>query len=424
MSIVADAERMVLGAMMLHRDTVTDVTEILTGTDFHQPKHELIFDAIAELSIHGEPVDATTVGDQLAKDLERAGGRAYLFDLTGSVSTAGSGTYYADIVRKASVTRRVRTIGARLTDLPETDDALDLVEAARAELDTLAIREAGETTNTNDIYDAIADLERPPGTATPWRDLNDVIAGWKPGALYIIGARPGVGKSVVGAGALIDMARRGSSAILFSLEMSKSELYHRLLANVGSVDMGRIQHRSLGLPDHEKIAKAAAHIAQLPLTVDDRGAIKVAQIRSKVRTMQRHREVGLVIVDYLQLMTGVGRRVENRQQEVSDMSRALKLLAKEMHVPVLALSQLKRTATAGPDRRPQMDDLRESGSLEQDADVVILLHRDSDAAPDVLEMLIAKNRHGPADRVIRLSWEGHYSRATDYLPTAFKRNAS
>jgi len=424
MSIVADAERMVLGAMMLHRETVADVTEILNGPDFHQPKHELIYDAIAELSIRGEPVDATTVGDQLAKDLERAGGRAYLFELTGSVSTAGSGTYYADIIRRASVTRRVRTIGARLTDLPEQDDALDLIEAARAELDTLAIREAGEATNTNDIYDAIADLERPPGTATPWRDLNDVIAGWKPGALYIIGARPGVGKSVVGSGALLDMARRGSSAVLFSLEMSKSELYHRLLANVGSVDMGRIQHRTLGAPDHEKIAKAAAHIAKLPLTVDDRGAIKVAQIRSKVRTMQRHGEVGLVIVDYLQLMTGVGKRAENRQQEVSDMSRALKLLAKEMHVPVVALSQLKRTATAGADRRPQMDDLRESGSLEQDADVVILLHRDSDAAPDVLEMLIAKNRHGPADRVIRLSWEGHYSRATDYLPTAFERNAS
>lgn len=424
MSIVADAERMVLGAMMLHRETVTDVVEILTGTDFHQPKHELIFDAITALSIHGEPVDATTVGDQLAKDLERAGGRAYLFELTGSVSTAGSGTYYADIVRKASVTRRVRTIGARLTDLPEQDDALDLVEAARAELDTLAIREAGETTNTNDIYDAIADLERPPGTATPWRDLNDVIAGWKPGALYIIGARPGVGKSVVGAGALIDMARRGSSAVMFSLEMSKSELYHRLLANVGSVDMGRIQHRTLGTPDHEKIAKAAAHIAKLPLNVDDRGAIKVAQIRSKVRTMQRKGEVGLVIVDYLQLMTGVGRRAENRQQEVSDMSRALKLLAKEMHVPVLALSQLKRSNTQAPDRRPQMDDLRESGSLEQDADVVILLHRDSDAAPDVLEMLIAKNRHGPADRAIRLSWEGHYSRVSDYLPTAFERDAS
>jgi len=288
----------------------------------------------------------------------------------------------------------------------------------------LAIRETGETTSTNDLYDAIADLERQPGTPTPWRDLNEIIAGWKPGAFYVIGARPGVGKSVVANAAMLDMARRGSPAIMFNLEMSKSEVYHRLLAAVGSVDMGRIQHRTLGNPDHEKIAKAAAHIAKLPLTVDDRGAIKVAQIRSKVRTMQRRGEVGLVIVDYLQLMTGSGKRTENRQQEVSDMSRAMKLLAKEMAVPVVALSQLKRTAAAGPDRRPQMDDLRESGSLEQDADVVLLLHRDAERAPDVLEMLVAKNRHGPADRVLRLSWEGHYSRATDYLTTPFERNAS
>jgi len=424
MTVVADAERMVLGAMMLHREAVTDCAEMLTGPDFQHPRHELIFDAISRLALRGEPVDATTVGDELAGDLERAGGRSQLFDLTGCVVTASSGPYYAEIVRAASVTRRVRLIGARMVELPDQDDALDLVEAARAELDKLAIGQAGEPSTTDDLYAAIDDLERPPGTATPWRDLNEIIAGWKPGAFYVIGARPGVGKSVVANAALLDMARRGSTALMFNLEMSKSEIYHRLLASVGSVDMGRIQHRTLGKPDHERIAKAAAHIATLPLHVDDRGSIKVAQIRAKVRTMQRQGPVGLVIVDYLQLMTGSGKRSENRQQEVSDMSRAMKLLAKEMQVPVVALSQLKRTAAAGPDRRPQMDDLRESGSLEQDADVVLLLHRDADRAPDVLEMLIAKNRHGPADRGIRLAWEGEYSRATDYLPTQFERSAS
>ena len=423
MTILANAERMVLGAMMLHREIVFECTEILTGPDFHQPRHELIFDAITALSVRGVSVDAITVGDELAGELTRIGGSAYLFELTGAVSTAASGPYYADIVRKASVTRRVRIIGARLTDLPDQDDALDLVEAARAELDTLAIRETGESSREDDIYDAIADLERPPGVSTPWAALNEIIAGWKPGAFYVIGARPGVGKSVVANAALLDMARRGSGAVMFNLEMSKSEIYHRLLSSVGSVDMGRIQHRNLLKDDHEKIAKAAAHIALLPLTVDDRGSIKVAQIRSKVRTMQRKGNLGIVIVDYLQLMTGTGKRTENRQQEVSDMSRAMKLLAKEMHVPVVALSQLKRTSTTSPDRRPQMDDLRESGSLEQDADVVILLHRDPEKAPDVLEMLVAKNRHGPADVPVQLYWEGRYSRATDYL-TTYERNAS
>ena len=424
MTVLHDAERMVLGSMMLHREVITDCSELLTGADFHQPRHELIFDAILSLSARGMPADAITVGDELGADLGRAGDLTYLLELTGAVPTASSGPFYADIVRKASTSRRVRAIGARMADLPEQDDPLELVEAARAELDTLSIREVGEGTPEDDLYAAIGDLERSPGTPTPWRDLNDVIAGWKPGAFYVIGARPGVGKSVIANAALLDMARRGTRSVMFNLEMSKSEIYHRLLANVGSVDMGRIQHRTLAKADHEKIAKAASHIATLPLTVDDRGSINVAQIRSKVRTLQRKGELGLVVVDYLQLMSS-GKRTENRQQEVSDMSRAMKLLAKEMQVPVVALSQLKRPNAMAQARRPQMDDLRESGSLEQDADCVILLHRDPDGAPDVLEMLVAKNRHGPADRAIRLAWEGHYSRASDYNTiNAYERAAS
>ena len=411
-TVLDDAERRVLGSMLIRPHSITDVAEILEPADFLQPRHETIAAAIITMHAAGEPVDAVTVADHLGGEVSRVGGAVYLHELVQAVATAANAGYYADIVRKAAVTRRVHAIGARIAAMPEADDPLEVVEAARAELETLAVREAGESTPEDDLFQAIEDLESEPGTPTPWRDLTDVLAGWKRGGFYIVGARPGVGKSVIANAAVLDMARRGKRGVMFNLEMSKSEVYHRLLACVGSVDMGRIQHRKLNSADWQKVSQAQKHLAGLPLVVDDRATIRVAQIRSKVRTMQRHAEVGLVVVDYLQLMQAGG-RVESRQQEVSQMSRALKLMAKELQVPVVALSQLNRNAAAGVDRMPQMSDLRESGSLEQDADVVLLLHRDPLNAPDRLQMLVAKNRHGPSDRVVNLTWQGEFARAVD-----------
>ena len=416
MSVTLDAERMVLGAMLLHPDAIGDCAEILTGADFQSPHHELIFDAVMALAGRGEPADSLTVADELGADVKKlSGGAAYLFELTGLMPYAGNAGYYADIVHRAALLRRITTVGTRMVELGQANsdaDALDVLDAARAELDGLAVREVGESSTEDDVYQAIADLDAPPGVPTPWHELNEIITGWRPGGFYIVGARPAVGKSVIANEALLNMARRGKRAVMFNLEMSKSEIYHRMLCNVGSVDMGRMQHRRLNQAEYGDVAKAAKHISGLPLTVDDRGAIKVAQIRAKVRNLQRREDVGLVVVDYLQLMTGT-RRSENRQQEVSEMSRALKLLAKELQVPVLALSQLKRPDGRAADHQPQMSDLRESGSLEQDADVIVLLHRDPDQ-PDSMDLLVAKNRHGPADRIVTLMWEGHYSRVSDY----------
>ena len=409
--MTTDAERVTLGSILISSAALADCSEILEPSDFHHPRHEAIFAAALALASRGEVVDAVTVADELGAEVTKIGGAVYLHELVSVVPTAANGGYYADIVRKDSVRRRVKTIGERIATLPDADDPLEVVEAARGELEALAVREAGESTPETDLFQAIDDLERDPGTATPWHDLNEVLAGWKDGALYIVGARPGVGKSVVANAALLDMARRGKRALMFNLEMSKSEVYHRLLSSVGSIDMGRIQHRRLNPADWQRLTKAQAHIAALPLAVDDRGTIRVAQIRSKVRTIQRREPVGLVIVDYLQLMK-LGRKVENRQQEVSEMSRALKLMAKELQVPVVALSQLNRGAV-GPERMPQMSDLRESGALEQDADAVLLLHRDLERDPDALQILVAKNRHGPNDRVVRLAWEGQYARVSD-----------
>lgn len=409
---MSDHEKVVLGSMMLAPVVIDEVVEILTGRDFHQPKHEQIFDAIAGLHADRKPVDALSVNSVVGT----VASLAYLHELTGAVSVAASAGYYAERVRDESILRRVANVGTSLQALgakgaDSADSALDVVNAARAELDALVTGE-DVATPESDLFAAIEDLEGDPGVPTPWRDLTEVLAGWKPGALYICGARPGVGKSVIANAALLDMARRGKRAAMFNLEMSKSEIYHRLLASVGNIDMGRIQHRNLNAADWERISKAKAHLLTLPMEVDDRGSIRVAQIRSKVRTLQRRGDLGLVIVDYLQLMRSGG-RVESRQQEVSEMSRALKLMAKELQVPVLALSQLNRGAAAGPERMPQMSDLRESGSLEQDADVVLLLHRDQEREPDTLLMLVAKNRHGPNDRVVRLAWEGRFARATD-----------
>ena len=409
---MSDHEKVVLGSMMLAPTVIDEVAEIVTGRDFHQPKHEQVFDAIVSLHADSKPVDALSVSSAFGT----VASLAYLHELTNTVSVASSAGYYAEKVLGDSMLRRVAAVGTRLQGLSATgadgaDSALDVVNAARAELDALVTTE-GEATPEDDLFAAIEDLEGDPGTPTPWHDLTEVLAGWKPGAFYICGARPGVGKSVIANAALLDMAMRGKRAVMFNLEMSKSEIYHRLMASVGEIDMGRIQHRKLNAADWERVNKAQAHLLKLPLEVDDRGSIRVAQIRAKVRTLQRRGDLGLVVIDYLQLMRAGG-RVESRQQEVSEMSRALKLMAKELQVPVLALSQLNRGAAAGPERMPQMSDLRESGSLEQDADVVILLHRDQEREPDTLLMLVAKNRHGPNDRVIRLAWEGQYARATD-----------
>lgn len=409
---MTDHEKVVLGSMMLAPNVIDEVGEILTGTDFHEPKHEQVFDAIVGLHADSKPVDTLSVAGVLGN----VASLAYLHELTGAVAVASSAGYYAEKVRDSAMLRRVAAVGTRLQGMgalgaDSGDAALDIVNAARAELDALVTGE-GDATPEDDLFAAIEDLEGDPGTPTPWRDLTEVLAGWKPGAFYICGARPGVGKSVIANAALLDMARRGKRAVMFNLEMSKSEIYHRLMASVGSIDMGRIQHRKLNAADWERVNTAQAHLLKLPFEVDDRGSIRVAQIRSKVRTLQRRGDLGLVVVDYLQLMKAGG-RVESRQQEVSEMSRALKLMAKELQVPVLALSQLNRGAAAGPERMPQMSDLRESGSLEQDADVVILLHRDQEREPDTLLMLVAKNRHGPNDRVVRLTWEGQYARATD-----------
>lgn len=415
-----DAERATLGAMLTAPRVIDDVAETITGPAYIHPRHELIHDAILALHLAGDPVDPITVADELQRrgQLHRAGGHAYLHDLIQSVPTATSGSYYARLVDQAHTLRRIEQIGIRVTDLGRTptDNPIEHVNAARDELDTLVTTNRTDIPNEQAVYDAIDDLETDPGLTTPWRDLTDTLAGWKPGALYIIGARPSIGKSVIGNSIALDAARRHTTGMLFTLEMGRSEVYHRLFANVGDVDNKRIQHRTLTDHDYAKIADASAHIAALPLHIDDRSALTVAQIRASIKAEQRKRDVGVVVIDYLQLLTpppATGK--EDRRVQVDAISRHLKALAKDCHVPVIALTQLNRNSETRTDKTPTMADLREAGGQEQDADVVILLHRDLREDPDRMQLIVAKNRHG-ALRRITLRFRGLFSRAEDVMP--------
>lgn len=415
-----DAEKAVLGACLSDSDVIDDVALTLTSGDFYYPAHELVWNAI--LRVHGSDakVDVLSVADALGDDLMRAGGSVFLHEAVQALPIAANATFYADLVKRASYHRRVVTTGRTLASMEETADPLDVVNAARAALDAL-VEDEGMTSHETDLYAALEVLEdETPFVPTPWTDLTKILGGWRPGALYYLGARPGVGKSVIGVQAAIDVARRGKTAFIASLEMSKTELYHRMLSLVGTVDQGRLQRRTLTKQDWSNLSEAAAHIAQLPLVVDDRGTQRPVDIRARARAIARTQDLGLIVVDYMQLMKGT-RKTESRQQEVAEFSRDLKLLAKELQVPIIALSQLNRGSEHRANRMPDMADLRESGALEQDGDAVVLMHRDPEV-DDEAQLLVAKNRHGVADKGVILRWEGAYSRAVDAPPAWANRN--
>lgn len=409
---MSEHEAVVLGSMMLAPTVIDDVAEVISGADFWQPQHEAIFDAIIHLAHEGKPADVLAVSAHLGRDA------AYLHELVGSVSVAASAPYYAEKIRDASLLRAVTRTGDRLRELGSTtadssDAVLDVVNAARAELDALITDDATDTTNEQAVYDAIESLEAPLGTKTPWRELDNLISGWAPGMLYIAGARPGVGKTVFGIGAALDASRRGLTSVMFSLEMPKNELYLRMLSAVGSVDGQRMMHRSLRGDDDSRMAKAAAHIANLPLVVDDRSSVSLAQIRAKIRGVQRTRPVGLVVVDYLGLVKPPPDAPRHdRRVQVDAIAQGLKNLSRDLKVPVLALAQLNRGIEGRADKVPSMSDLRESGGIEAAADVVMLMHRVVTEDPQDLHVVVGKNRHGPQSQ-FHLTFRGEYSRAED-----------
>lgn len=408
------AERAVIGSALLSRRALESVVD-LDPADFYRPAHEVIWRTVRDLVERGEAVDTITVPRALdaAGQSRQAGGAAYVHDCANSVPVTTNVETYARIVADRATLRRVIEAGSHIVTIGQSgvgEDPLAVVDEARETLDTLSTRDDEETVPTPvAVAEAIAALDEPPGTPTPWRDLTRTLAGWKPSQIYVVAARPGVGKSIVGVQSAVDMARRGQTAVILSMEMSRVELFHRMLAHVAGVDMDRIQNRKLTADDRAKLDKAAEHIAGLPLVVDDRSSLTIAQARTVVRRAQRRGHVGLVVVDYIALMTPTGKH-GSREQEVASFSRGLKVLAKDLHVPVMVLAQVNRDSVkGGPEAMPQLHQIRDSGQIEADADVVIMPHRDMgpDADGSVL-FLIRKNRHGPQPQ-IELAFRGHVS---------------
>jgi replicative DNA helicase len=424
------AEQSAIGGMLLSKDAVADVVETVRGVDFYIPKHEVIFEAVLNLYSHGEPTDVIAVTDELTKtaQLQRAGGAEYLHTLTGLVPTAANAGYYASIVAEKAVLRRLVEAGTRIVQMgyASEGEVLDLVNNAQAEIYgvTGGVEAEDYVPLVEAIDTAVDEIERARGrdgemigVPTGFAELDELTNGLHGGQLVIVAARPGLGKSTLA----LDFARAATvkhnmPAIFFSLEMGRSEIAMRLLAAESSIPMQTLRKGNMEQRDWDKLAQVRGQIADAPLYIDDSPNMTLVEIRAKCRRLSQKVGLKMVVIDYLQLMTS-GKKVESRQQEVSEFSRALKLLAKELSVPVIALSQLNRGPEQRADKKPALADLRESGSLEQDADIVILLHRedayDREAPPTgEADLIVAKHRNGRQD-TIKVSFSGMYSRFTD-----------
>lgn len=411
------AEQSVLGAMLISRDAISDIADILDGGDFYRPAHETIYRTILDLHGSGNPVDAITVNDALTGmgEIARIGGHSYTHELATTVPSASSGAYYAEIVAHAATRRRLTAAGRKIQDLAGNGGDVDeLVEAARREVDQTSratgsvVQSFGETI---DIMLGTLD-EEINHHPTPWAAVNDIIGGLRPGALYVVGARPSVGKSVVALNLAQSLACHGSVAFS-SLEMSNNDVQIRAVSSDLHLDVARLIERNLTPGDWAKIRDRRAAWTDVPLFVDDRSGVTITDIKRFARSVNRRKPLAGVVVDYLQLMAQPHGDKRPRHEFVADMSRQLKIMAMDMQIPVIALSQLNRASEARQDKMPMLSDLRESGAVEQDADVVILLHREimGDNRND-LSMLVAKNRHG-ATGLAELAFWGHYSKAMD-----------
>jgi replicative DNA helicase len=429
------AEQCILGAMLLSKECIADITEILQGKDFYRPAHEIIYDTILDLNGKGEPVDAVLVSDELLKNktLTRIGGVSYLHTLISSVPSTANATYYARIVADKAKLRRLMNAGERITKLGMAEhggDIDDLQQAAHGELN--AATDTGHTTdwasigsgleNTWDIIEANGNKGKGiTGIATGLDELDTLTGGLQPGQMIVIAARPGVGKSTLG----LDIARNAAitqraPTAFFSLEMNRDELNMRAMSAEATLSLQAIRTGKLSTHDWTKLAKIFPNLTEAPLYIDDSPNLNMTQIRSKCRRIKQKHDLKLVVIDYLQLMT-TGKRTESRQQEVSEISRNIKVLAKELGIPIIAISQLNRESEHRSDKKPAISDMRESGSIEQDADIIILLHREELGNKETprageADLIIAKHRNGPT-ATIETRFQGHYSRFINAYPT-------
>ncbi|MEX0874962.1 MAG: replicative DNA helicase [Actinomycetota bacterium] len=427
-----EAEESVLGAMLLSETSISDVLEKLRPDDFYKPAHRRIFDAVVSLFGRGEAVDSVTVAEELRRtgQIEEVGGKPYLFHLVNSVPAASNATYYARIVEETSILRRMieATQQAAAMAFESADDVDHIVDQVEALIFSVAQKRLGDRfSHIRDLlHEHLEQVEALQlrgasitGVPTGFVDLDNLTSGLQPSNLCIVAGRPSFGKTSFALNIAQQAATEHAIPVaIFSLEMSKMELVQRLVCAEALVDVHKLRTGNLSDQDWSRLATAVGRLADAPIYIDDTESVTVLEIRAKARRLKQKTGLGLVIIDYLQLMSGP-RRSENRQQEISEISRSLKILARELQVPVIAVSQLSRAVEARQDKRPMLADLRESGALEQDADVVLFIYRDEVYNRDstdkgTAEILLAKHRNGPVGR-LKLTFLENYTKFASYM---------
>jgi replicative DNA helicase len=411
-----DAEESVLGAVLLSSDAANVALEKLHPEDFYKPAHQLVFEVIQTLFDANEPIDAVTVSEGLRRDgaLDRIGGIEFLTHVIDTVPATSNVEYYASIVEEHALRRRLMRVGGDIGMIATkmSEPIADVVDQAEQAVFAVAERSVGDGLQAIDdllgpAIEKAEELQRSgsevTGVSTGYRDLDRKLAGLHPSNLVVVAGRPGMGKTSLAFNMAQNVALAGRSVAIFSLEMSREEVVTRMLCSKGRIDSTRLRTGKLSEADFTKLSNAAGALYKQNIFVDDSAGLTVTEIRAKCRRLRRRPGLDLVVVDYLQLMNGSGQ--ENRQQEIATISRSLKSLARELHVPVIAVSQLNRGVESREDKRPRLGDLRESGAVEQDADVVIFIYRDEYYYPDkieskgIAEIVIAKHRQGGVGKV-------------------------
>lgn len=415
-----EAEQAVLGAMLIEREAISKVAEFLRKEDFYREAHRLIYNAALELFNKNEAVDLVTITEFLRKDdkLESAGGISYITSLANSVPTAANVVYHAKIVEEKSLLRQLINAATNIAGMgyEASEEVSEILDSAEKMILDVSNRKGGKefTPIKSIIFDAFDRIQSLyeskgglTGLPTGFKDLDRLTSGLQPSDLILVAARPSMGKTAFVLNIASHVAIREKKTVaFFSLEMSKEQLVQRMLCAEAPIDSQRLRVGDLEGKDWQKLVNAADRLSAAGIFIDDTPGITVMEMRSKARRLKIEHDLQLIIIDYLQLMQGSGKskNSENRQQEISEISRSLKGLARELGVPVIALSQLSRSVESRQIKKPMLSDLRESGSLEQDADIVAFLYREDYYNPDtekknITEVIIAKHRNGPVDTV-------------------------
>lgn len=413
-----EAEQSVIGAIFLEPQALITASEIVMADDFYHIAHQKIFQTMLTLSDKGKAIDVVTVTEELSakKELEDVGGLSYLTELASAVPTAANIAHYAKIVEEKALLRRLIRVATKIAEdgyTREDEVEILLAEAEKKMLEVANRKNAGDFKHVKDVlvqtFDNIEQLQSREGDVTGiptgFRDLDKMTAGFQRNDLIIVAARPSVGKTAFALNVAQSVAVKARENVaIFSLEMGADQLVMRMLCAEGNIDAQRLRTGALEPEDWRKLTMAMGSLSNSGIYIDDSPGVRMTDIRAKCRRLAKENGLGMILIDYLQLILGSGKPGENRQQEVSEISRSLKGLARELQVPVIALSQLSRGVEQRQDKRPMMSDLRESGSIEQDADIVAFLYRDDyydkeTESKDIIEIIIAKQRNGPTGTV-------------------------